>query len=39
MTKLIIDQLLMWELLKDLYYRLKVLRIKMTWILIDQFVL
>ena len=29
----------MWELLKDLYYRLKVLMIKMTWILIDQFVL
>ena len=39
MTKLIIDQLLMWELLKHLYYRLKVLRIKMPKILIDQFVL
>ena len=30
MILLIIDQLLMWELLKDLYYRLKVLWIKMT---------
>ena len=26
----IIDQLLIWELLKDLYYGLKVLRTKMT---------
>ena len=26
----------MWELLKDLYYGLKVLRIKMTSITIDQ---
>ena len=26
----IIDQLLIWELLKDLYYGLKVLRMKMT---------
>ena len=30
------DQLLMWELLKDLYYGLKVLRIKKTKLLIDQ---
>ena len=30
MTELTIDQLLIWELLKDLYYGLKVLRIKMS---------
>ena len=30
MTELLIDQLLVWELLKDLYNGLKVLRIKMT---------
>ena len=29
----------MWKLLKDLYYGLKVLRIKMTLLLIDQLVL
>ena len=29
-TKLLIDQLLVWELLKDLYYGLKVVRMKMT---------
>ena len=30
MTWLTIDQLLEWELLKDLYYGLKVVKIKMT---------
>ena len=30
MSQLTIDQLLVWKLLKDLYYGLKVLRIKMT---------
>ena len=30
MTLLLIDQLLVWELLKDLYNGLKVLKIKMT---------
>ena len=30
MTYLLVDQLLIWELLKDLYYGLKVLRTKKT---------
>ena len=36
MTKWLIDQLIVWELLKDTYYGVKVLRTNMTLILIDQ---